>query len=62
VNAIEAGGGHEITAMHVATDHSWSDRRIALESTIRSSRLSCEGRSRNLPTDQELHGRFFMAQ
>jgi uncharacterized protein len=34
VRAIEGRGGHEITAMHFATDHSWSDRRIALESTI----------------------------
>jgi pimeloyl-ACP methyl ester carboxylesterase len=33
-HAIEAKGGHKVTAMHVATDHSWSDRRIALESTI----------------------------
>jgi pimeloyl-ACP methyl ester carboxylesterase len=34
VRAIEAKGGHKITAMHVATDHSWSDHRIALESTV----------------------------
>jgi pimeloyl-ACP methyl ester carboxylesterase len=34
VHAIEARGGHKITTMHVATDHSWSDHRIALESTI----------------------------
>jgi pimeloyl-ACP methyl ester carboxylesterase len=34
VHAIEAKGGHKVTAMHVATDHSWSDHRIALESTI----------------------------
>lgn len=34
VHAIEAKGGHKITAMHVATDHSWSDHRIALESTV----------------------------
>ncbi|MGA9790354.1 MAG: alpha/beta hydrolase [Terriglobales bacterium] len=34
VHAIEAHGGHEVTAMHVATDHNWSDHRIALESTI----------------------------
>jgi pimeloyl-ACP methyl ester carboxylesterase len=34
VHAIEARGGHKITAIHVATDHSWSDHRIALESTI----------------------------
>jgi hypothetical protein len=34
VHAIEAKGGHNVTAIHVATDHSWSDHRIALESTI----------------------------
>jgi uncharacterized protein len=34
VHAIEAAGGHKVTAMHVATDHSWSDHRIALETTI----------------------------
>jgi pimeloyl-ACP methyl ester carboxylesterase len=34
VAAIRASGGHEITASHVATDHSWSDHRIALENAI----------------------------
>ena len=34
VSAIQAKGGHKVTAMHVATDHSWSDHRIALESTV----------------------------
>jgi len=34
VHAIAAQGGHKVTAIHVATDHSWSDHRIALESTI----------------------------
>jgi len=34
VRAIQAKGGHKVTAMHVATDHSWSDHRIALESEI----------------------------
>ncbi len=34
VRAIEAQGGHRVTAMHVSTDHAWSDHRIALESTI----------------------------
>jgi uncharacterized protein len=33
-HAIEAQGGHKVTVMHVATDHGWSDHRIALESTI----------------------------
>jgi uncharacterized protein len=34
VGAIKAKGGHNVTAIHVATDHGWSDHRIALESTI----------------------------
>ena len=34
VRGIEAKGGHKVTAIHVATDHSWSDHRIALESAI----------------------------
>ena len=34
VKAIEAKGGHNVKAMHAATDHSWSDRRIFLESTV----------------------------
>ena len=34
VRAIQAKGRHQVTAMHVATDHSWSDRRIVLESEI----------------------------
>jgi hypothetical protein len=34
VHAIAAKGGHKVTAIHVATDHSWSNHRIALESTI----------------------------
>jgi pimeloyl-ACP methyl ester carboxylesterase len=34
VRAIQANGGHKVTALHVATDHSWSDHRIALESEI----------------------------
>ena len=34
VSAIHAHGGREVTAMHVSTDHDWSDHRIALESTI----------------------------
>lgn len=33
VHAVQAQGGHEITAIHVATDHNWSDHRIALEIT-----------------------------
>ncbi len=36
VNAIHAHGGDQVTAMHVHTDHDWSDHRIALESTILS--------------------------
>lgn len=34
VKAIAARGGHNVKAIHVATDHSWSDRRIFLESTV----------------------------
>jgi pimeloyl-ACP methyl ester carboxylesterase len=34
VRAIQAKGGHKVTALHVATDHSWSNHRIALESEI----------------------------
>ena len=34
VRAIQSKGGQKIKTMHVATDHSWSDHRIALLSTI----------------------------
>jgi hypothetical protein len=35
IQAISAGGGGpKITRLHVATDHSWSDHRIELESVI----------------------------
>jgi hypothetical protein len=34
VDTIKAAGGKNVTTYHVATDHSWSDHRIALESTI----------------------------
>lgn len=34
VAAIEAKGGHEVKAMHQATDHSWSDHRIYLETAV----------------------------
>jgi uncharacterized protein len=34
VAAIKAKGGTKVTAMHVDTDHSWSDHRIALESMV----------------------------
>lgn len=34
VAAIKANGGHDVKAVHQATDHSWSDRRIFLESTV----------------------------
>ncbi len=34
VSAIEAKGGHKVKLLHVATDHSWSDHRIALESAV----------------------------
>lgn len=34
VSAIRRSGGHDITTVHMATDHSWSDHRLALEATI----------------------------
>ena len=32
--AIRAAHGRKLTAQHVSTDHSWSDRRILLQATI----------------------------
>jgi len=34
VKAIAAKGGQNVASIHAATDHSWSDHRIYLESTI----------------------------
>jgi uncharacterized protein len=34
VSAIHAQGGHRTTALHFATDHNYSDHRVALESRI----------------------------
>lgn len=34
VAAVRAGGNARVTAHHVATDHGWSDHRIALQSMI----------------------------
>jgi pimeloyl-ACP methyl ester carboxylesterase len=34
VKAVEAKGGHDIKTAHLATDHSYSDHRLALESAI----------------------------
>jgi pimeloyl-ACP methyl ester carboxylesterase len=34
INAIKAKGGNNITSIHIATDHSWSDHRVFLESTV----------------------------
>ena len=34
VLAIRGRGGRQVTSLHVATDHSWSDHRIALEAVI----------------------------
>jgi pimeloyl-ACP methyl ester carboxylesterase len=34
VDAIHARGGTKVTSLHVPTDHSWSDHRIALESAV----------------------------
>jgi pimeloyl-ACP methyl ester carboxylesterase len=32
--AVKDGGGKQIKTLHVATDHSWSDRRIALQAAV----------------------------
>ncbi|HLK18227.1 MAG TPA: alpha/beta fold hydrolase [Bryobacteraceae bacterium] len=34
VKSIEAAGGKKVTAIHMETDHSYSDHRIALESAV----------------------------
>jgi hypothetical protein len=34
VKAIRAAGGQQVSTVHVATDHSWSDRRIELQSQV----------------------------
>lgn len=34
VKAIAMNGGQKVTSIHAATDHSWSDHRVFLESTI----------------------------
>ncbi|WP_246611175.1 alpha/beta hydrolase family protein [Aquisediminimonas profunda] len=34
VAAVRAAGGTQVEAVHVATDHSWSDRRIRLQTEI----------------------------
>lgn len=34
VGEIKAAGGRNVTEIHAATDHSWSDHRIFLESTV----------------------------
>ncbi|HTM15278.1 MAG TPA: alpha/beta hydrolase [Terracidiphilus sp.] len=34
VSAIQAKGGHNVKAVHQATDHGWSDHRIFLESAV----------------------------
>ncbi|MBS1805980.1 MAG: alpha/beta hydrolase [Acidobacteria bacterium] len=34
VAAIRAKGGHDVKAVHQATDHGWSDRRIFLEGAV----------------------------
>ena len=34
VAAVRRQGGGAVTTMHAVTDHSWSDRRIALESAV----------------------------
>lgn len=34
VDAVRADGGSQVSLEHTATDHGWSDRRIALESRV----------------------------
>ena len=34
VAAVRAAGGTQVVLQHVATDHSWSDRRIELEALV----------------------------
>jgi len=34
VKAIRARGGHQVTTLHAATDHTWDDHRIALEAAV----------------------------
>ncbi len=34
VTAIRKAGGHDVSEDHAATDHSWSDHRIALEALV----------------------------
>jgi D-aminopeptidase len=34
VKEVKARGSKQVTAIHIATDHGWSDHRIFLESTI----------------------------
>jgi uncharacterized protein len=34
VSEVRKSGGKQVTAIHVATDHGWSDRRIRLQSEI----------------------------
>ena len=34
VEALRKAGNHEITAIHLPTDHSYSDQRIALEKAV----------------------------
>lgn len=34
VKAVRAGGNRRVTTVHLATDHSYSDKRIALESAV----------------------------
>jgi 5-enolpyruvylshikimate-3-phosphate synthase len=34
IKGIAAAGGHQVTSIHMETDHSYSDHRIALESAV----------------------------
>jgi pimeloyl-ACP methyl ester carboxylesterase len=48
VAAIRRLGGRRVSTMHLATDHSWSDKRVALESAVLRwlARLPVDARSR----------------
>lgn len=41
--AVRAAGGKQVTTVHVATDHSWSDRRIELQAQVLRWLATLEG-------------------
>jgi pimeloyl-ACP methyl ester carboxylesterase len=46
VKAVRKAGSTQVTSIHVATDHSWSDRRIALQAHIIRWLQKLEGKGR----------------